>query len=64
MTGTLNNLNKIQMSTAVGSDTTSDDIATVRIADMIYVALPNLLDSRIFSNKVIGTKLAIYPQSH
>lgn len=49
----LDNLNNRQMSNAVGSETTSRDIAAVRMADMIYVVLPNFLDSRIFSSKVI-----------
>ena len=59
MTGILNNLNKMQISTAVGSETTSNDIATVRMTDMTYVVLPNFRDNSILSSKVIPVEYVI-----
>lgn len=52
MIGILINLIMTQMSTDKGFETTSRDIAAVRIADMTYVVLPNLFDKRIFSSRV------------
>lgn len=54
MAGMLNNLNITQSPAASGSKTTREHIATVRMADMIYVVFPNFLDNRILFSKVIG----------
>ena len=54
MTGMLNTLSKMQLLTVHGFQTTSCDIATVRMADMTYVVLPNFPDSRILFIKVIS----------